>query len=226
MKNAQKGFAPILIILLGFVLIGGGLYLYTEKVSRELPEVDFVSTSTQKETKQDVSTSTNKDKIPSINSSLKFENNDYSFTYDSNDDCLKVNNEYLNKEGKEGVWLCPGANISKMASGTPDETINRLIFPGGPDSDGIWGKACFYDEKKNTPNGYVVRYFEDPDVSKLWGSPNCGTHPTKQSAESVGNKNIYFVVSSKDNKYVLIEDINNSTSTTRVWEIINSFKFK
>lgn len=182
-------------------------------------------TSVSKKVKNDLEKNIT-NKIPSTDTRLKFENSDYSFTYDSNDDCIKVNSEYLNKEGKEGVWLCPGANISAMVSGTPDEAIDRMIYPGGPDSDGIWGKACFYDEKRTTPNGYTVRYFEDPDVSKLWGSGNCGTHPTKQSAESVGNMNIYFVLSSKDNKYVLIEDINNSTSTDKVWGIINSFRFK
>jgi len=52
MKKTQKGFAPILIILLGLVVTGGGLYLYAEKVSKEIPEVNSVSIPKQKETEQ------------------------------------------------------------------------------------------------------------------------------------------------------------------------------
>lgn len=154
-----------------------------------------------------------------------FKNADYSFTYNSEDSCIKVNDEYLNKEESKKYRQCFSSSISAPILGTPDKVIDYLIYPGGPDSDGIWGKACFNDEKRITPNGYTVRYFEDPDINKLWGSPNCGTHPTKQANESVGNMNIYFIVDLESNKYVRIDDVNNSTSTTRIWELINSFKF-
>ena len=45
MKNSQKGFASILIILLGLVVVGGGVYLYTynnqkEEIKKEFAEED------------------------------------------------------------------------------------------------------------------------------------------------------------------------------------------
>jgi len=42
--NTQKGFAPILIILLGLILIGGGVYFYTQNNIKETTEnsQDFV----------------------------------------------------------------------------------------------------------------------------------------------------------------------------------------
>jgi hypothetical protein len=52
MKNNQKGFSSLLGLLLFIVLAGGGLYLYSEKVSREIPEINSVSTTTQKKIKE------------------------------------------------------------------------------------------------------------------------------------------------------------------------------
>lgn len=233
MKNSQRGFSTLLGLSLFIILLGTSLYLYSEKVSKEIPDINSVSTTTQKEKKEFLDEKVNNNVNQNITNQTQdtdekvlFENEEYSFMYTPEYDCIKINGQYLYPEGKEYVWGCNGADISSVIFGTPDEVIMRLIYPGGPDSDGIWGKACFSDEKRTTHNGYTVSYFEDPNINELWGSPNCGTHPTKQANESVGNMNIYFIVSEKDNKYVRIDDVNNSTSTAEVWGIINSFKFK
>jgi len=41
-----KGFSSLLGLFLFIVFVGGGLFFYTEKVSKEIPEVDIVSTAT------------------------------------------------------------------------------------------------------------------------------------------------------------------------------------
>ncbi len=43
--NTQKGFSNLLGLLLFITLVGGGLFLYIEKVSKEMPDVDFIATS-------------------------------------------------------------------------------------------------------------------------------------------------------------------------------------
>lgn len=47
--NIQRGFSGLVGLLLLIILAGGGLFFYTEKFSKEMPEADIVSTSTQKE---------------------------------------------------------------------------------------------------------------------------------------------------------------------------------
>ena len=39
--NTQKGFAPILIILLGVVVIGAGTYFYTQNPTQDIVESEF-----------------------------------------------------------------------------------------------------------------------------------------------------------------------------------------
>jgi len=56
--NTQKGFSSLLGLLLFIVLAGGGLFYYTEKVSKEMPEVDTIpNSSTEIESNQSVSKS-------------------------------------------------------------------------------------------------------------------------------------------------------------------------
>lgn len=44
--NTQKGFAPILLILLGLIVIGGGVYFYTQNNQKKISEQEVVKENT------------------------------------------------------------------------------------------------------------------------------------------------------------------------------------
>lgn len=67
MKNTQKGFAPVLLVLLAVVVIGGGVYFYTKNNANDVQVNNIKDTSIND---KNISSTTNKTLSKNINKSF------------------------------------------------------------------------------------------------------------------------------------------------------------
>jgi hypothetical protein len=206
--NIQKLFLIVSATIIGLLFVSSVVYYFTSEKISEDGSVKSFSEKIERE---------------KLTKTEKYEDEEFSFTYYKGNYCLSVDGKFLNNKEAEKYKRCFSTSVSKVTNGSPEESIMKLEFGRDPDSDGIYGKQCFSREKKILDSGYVVFYFENPEPDKATYREGCGYYPTYTE---YGNFNIYFVVNANTNKFVSINDSNDTNNTTKIWELISSINFK
>lgn len=191
MKNSQKGFSTLLGLLLLIVLAGGGLFLYSEKVSKEIPEVNSVSTTTQKE---EATTSIKKETSVACTMDAK--------------QC--PNGTYVGRTGPNCEFVCPVTLLNEDASGY----IKSAYSKNGKNYIDI-DYITFRHEQRDMPWGAIIN--DNPKIRTFEVSPSATIKLKNDFVNGVLTSGDYIVIFDKLKNIISNpQDIR----TSNPWDII------